>query len=116
MNAISRVLSSFADDIGRTAPKIGQVFGDDVAKIAVGSAADDIGRLNPFKWVTDWVGNNRKTAMVLSAVVDLTSYEANNPAILNHLINQAKPAVIRTSTNMKKAQAPISNIVSNIIA
>ncbi len=54
--------------------------------------------------------------MALSAWVDLTSYEANNPAILNHLITQAKPAVIRTSTNMKKAQAPISNIVSNIIA
>lgn len=104
---------SLLSGLAVAAPKLS----DDIAKV-VGNSADEFSRmnLNPFKFVTDWVGNNRKPALVLSALVDLTSYEANNPLILNHLINQAKPAVIRTSASIAKAQAPVSHIASNIIA
>jgi hypothetical protein len=107
---------SLLSGLAVAAPKLGSVS-DDIGRL-VGNSADDIGRLNlnPFKFVTDWVGNNRKAAMALSALVDLTSYEVNNPLILNHLINQAKPAIMRTSANIAKAQAPASNIINNIIA
>lgn len=107
-------IMSLLSGLAVAAPKLGSVS-DDIGRF-VGNSADDIGRLNPFKFVTDWVGNNRKAAMALSALVDLTSYEVNNPLILNHLINQAKPAIMRTSANIAKAQAPASNIINNIIA